>query len=184
MTDDSQGERPRRAAAGAAGDGSIVVGVDGSTGSRAALEYAFDEAMRRDLPVVAVTAFEPAIIWEPHGSVVSAATQQRRLRRTMSAVLEEVAIGRRDRGAPIPPTRLVIRSGPAGVVLENLAARAELLVVGHRGRGAPSSRILGSVGLNCVFHAACPVTVVPEPTAAQDLRAEAVDRSAADLVSR
>jgi nucleotide-binding universal stress UspA family protein len=48
---------------------------------------------------------------------------------------------------------------PVEVLLE--AARdADLLVVGHRGRGAWRSALLGSVGLDVVLHAPCPVTVV------------------------
>jgi nucleotide-binding universal stress UspA family protein len=37
---------------------------------------------------------------------------------------------------------------------------ADLLVVGHRGRGAVASALLGSVGLGCVLRARCPVTIV------------------------
>jgi nucleotide-binding universal stress UspA family protein len=48
---------------------------------------------------------------------------------------------------------------------------ADLLVVGHRGRGGIARACLGSVGLQCVLHAACPVVVV-RPTAAPAARAE------------
>ena len=41
------------------------------------------------------------------------------------------------------------------------ARNAELLIVGHRGRGSVRSVLLGSVGLHCVLHAECPVTIVP-----------------------
>ena len=44
------------------------------------------------------------------------------------------------------------------------ADEADLLVVGHRGRGGLRSVALGSVGLGCVLHAPCPVLVVPMVT--------------------
>jgi nucleotide-binding universal stress UspA family protein len=48
---------------------------------------------------------------------------------------------------------------PASVLLEQ-AREADLLVVGHRGRGGFVSAVLGSVGLQCVLHRSGPVTVV------------------------
>jgi nucleotide-binding universal stress UspA family protein len=41
----------------------IVVGVDGSSGARAALEYAFDDAVRRNARVRVVFAFEEPEYW-------------------------------------------------------------------------------------------------------------------------
>ena len=51
-------------------------------------------------------------------------------------------------------------AGPPGPVLVDASEGADLHVLGHRGRGALSSALLGSVGLHCVLHATCPVTVV------------------------
>jgi nucleotide-binding universal stress UspA family protein len=51
--------------------------------------------------------------------------------------------------------------GPTGKALVDAAGDAELLVLGHRGRGAIGSAVLGSVGLYCVMHATGPVTIVP-----------------------
>jgi hypothetical protein len=48
---------------------------------------------------------------------------------------------------------------PAPVLIDQ-AKGADLLVVGHRGRGGFASALLGSVGLHCVLHGECPVTVV------------------------
>jgi nucleotide-binding universal stress UspA family protein len=50
--------------------------------------------------------------------------------------------------------------GHPGAVLCSAAEGAELLIVGHRGRGTVASTIIGSVGLHCVLHASCPVVVV------------------------
>ena len=56
-------------------------------------------------------------------------------------------------------------AGPPGPVLVDASEGADLLVLGHRGRGSLRSALLGSVGLHCVLHATCPVTVV-RPAAA------------------
>ena len=60
-----------------------------------------------------------------------------------------------------------VAGGPAPVLLD-AAEGADLLVLGHRGRGAFSSVVLGSVGLQCVLHATCPVTVVRPTVVAED----------------
>ena len=52
--------------------------------------------------------------------------------------------------------------------------QAALLVLGHRGRGAFASTFLGSVGLSCVLHAHCPVTIVRATSAGEDATAPAV----------
>lgn len=56
-----------------------------------------------------------------------------------------------------------VRCGRPSEVLTEVSQRAAVLMVDHRGRGALASAVLGSVGLHCVLHATCPVTVVPPP---------------------
>jgi len=63
-------------------------------------------------------------------------------------------------------------AGSPGPVLVDASQGADLLVLGHRGRGAVRSALLGSVGLHCALHATCPTTIVrsaavPTPAAAQ-----------------
>jgi nucleotide-binding universal stress UspA family protein len=48
---------------------------------------------------------------------------------------------------------------PAPVLIEE-SQHADLLVVGHRGHGAFTGMLVGSVSLHCVSNAACPVVVV------------------------
>ncbi len=50
--------------------------------------------------------------------------------------------------------------GTPGHALVGQSREADLLAVGHRGRGGFQSAVLGSVGLQCVLHATVPVTVV------------------------
>ncbi len=158
-------EHPTRDATGsAAGAGSVLVGIDGSDGSRAALDHAFDEAHWRGLPLVAVTAFEPPDLWITTAGLVPTAQElQQSARAQAQSVIDAVVSARVTLGAPVPEVHLIVRSGPASVVLETLSTHAALLVVGHRGRGALASRLIGSVGLSTVLHAACTVTVVREP---------------------
>jgi nucleotide-binding universal stress UspA family protein len=51
-------------------------------------------------------------------------------------------------------------AGHPAQVLLTAAQGADLLVLGHRGRGVVLSALLGSIGLQCVLHAPCPVTIV------------------------
>lgn len=150
-------------------NGTVVVGVDGSLGSRTALEFAIDEAARRKarLRVVAAARLpeHTAIGYglpapASHAQIVDdvKATAQRTVDEVVATVPAAAA------GVPIA---VVTRVGAPGEVLVEESQSADLLVIGHRGRGRVASAIIGSVGLDCVLHAACPVTVVrPVPARA------------------
>lgn len=132
----------------------VVVGVDGSVGSRAALAHALDDGARRRCWLRVVTAFEPALFPE----VSEAELEYEAVRRTRTLVND--VLGRRRR-ADGPPVSIVAVAGAPGAVLVTESEGAALLVVGHRGRGVLASAVLGSVALHCVLNASCPVTVVP-----------------------
>jgi nucleotide-binding universal stress UspA family protein len=132
--------------------GTIVVGVDGSDCSRTALEFALEEAVRRQAALRVVSALPEAEYWATASGM-------------SPSLLEELSA---DVGK-------VTREMVEGVVRERGGAVADLLVVGHRGRGGFRSAVLGSVGLQCVLHASVPVTVVrpePQPAAPRHQRAE------------
>jgi nucleotide-binding universal stress UspA family protein len=69
--------------------------------------------------------------------------------------------------AVAPPVDIVVAAGPAAGVLIDMSKEVDVLVVGHRGRGGFASMLLGSVGLQSVLHAHCPVIVV-RPTGAEE----------------
>jgi nucleotide-binding universal stress UspA family protein len=161
---------------------SVVVGVDGSPGSRAALEFAMAEAARRGALLRVVAAVTLPQFWgtsygmyvpPPPGDIVGD------IRKETRRFVDEVVADRSDPAGTVPIS-IEAHAGRAGEVLVDAAAGAELLVVGHRGRGAVSAMLLGSVGLHCLLHAGCPVTVVPPQSrsAGAPLTADAAPASA------
>ncbi|MBJ7450993.1 MAG: universal stress protein, partial [Blastococcus sp.] len=145
----------------------VVVGVDGSAGSLAALVAAIEEAARLGARVDAVSTYPRAedrtdleSLLVPSVEVVRARLGDV-VREQLDAALTEV--GRRG-GAPAPEVRVEIVEGPPGEVLTRWSRGAHLLVVGCRGRGALRALLLGSIALDCVIHAPCPVLVVHPET--------------------
>jgi nucleotide-binding universal stress UspA family protein len=153
--------------------GVVVVGVDGSPGSTAALEFAVQDAIRRQARLRVVAVVPLADYWggwrgtaaaytgrwpaPPEDLVANARSQAQRM-------VDEVAA---DRTPLVSVDVEAVAGGPAPVLLD-AAEGADLLVLGHRGRGAFSSAVLGSVGLQCVLHATCPVTIVRPTVVVED----------------
>lgn len=142
----------------------VVVGVDGSPGSRAAAEYAWEEAALRhgELRIVAVAPVPDywAVTYglsqppPPTESLDGVRAETRRFADELIAAHPDTAV----------PVTVEARMGVAWHQLIEAAKGASLLVVGHRGRGAIASAMLGSVGLQTVLHAPLPVTVVRSDT--------------------
>lgn len=128
----------------------IVVGVDGSACSRAALAWAVRQAELTGAVVEAVTAWElPATSGlDPQLYLDYPAAAAKML---TDAIAE--AGGR----ATVHPR---VKPGHAAEVLAGASAGAELLVVGSRGHGGFVGALLGSVSLHCLHHAHCPVAVI------------------------
>jgi nucleotide-binding universal stress UspA family protein len=152
--------------------GVVVCGVDGSAGSRYALQEAIRSAVRRGARVQAVAVYEPpemwaAMSWGAVGDlpIPDDATLRGKALEMAQGLVDEVTQAM----APeltVPEIAVEARPGRPSEELVAAARDADELVVGHRGRGAFGSLVLGSVGLGCVLHATCPVTVVPEPATA------------------
>ena len=142
-----------------AGSAKIVVGVDGSPSSRAALRWAVRQAVLTAGTVDAVMAWQVPMIlrtsaWAPI-YVDEASGFEEDARKTLDAVISD-EVEPADRRQV---TARVVFGHPAEVLLD-AASDADLLVIGSRGHGSFADALLGSVGQYCVHHAHCPVLIM------------------------
>ncbi len=132
----------------------IVVGVDGSAPSRAALSWAVRQGKLTGDVVEAVIAWEvPATYGYP--VPVSDVNWEQLARQAVSDAIAGVAAD----AAPVKISCRVVEGNAAQVLLDE-SAGADLLVVGSRGHGGFVEALLGSTGQHCVHHATCPVVVI------------------------
>lgn len=138
----------------------IVVGIDGSPGADEALQWAFDEAQRRDADLEVIVVWDFLAKWAvgfnpewPEDSDHLAADATTVGDRAVNKVL----------GGQARPSWLTVQAiqGSPAYVLTERARHADLLVVGARGRGGFAKLRLGSVSSACVHHTACPIVVIP-----------------------
>ncbi|MEO7753471.1 MAG: universal stress protein [Terracoccus sp.] len=143
--------------------GRIVVGVDGSDPSLAALRWAQHLATLSSTTVLVVAVWEPATAFGLVGAGWGAVPPDWDIEGATRLALEESVVAALGDDAHGVETR-VEQGSPAQVLIE-LSADAQMLVVGSRGHGGFASLLLGSVSGACVEHAACPVLVVRETAA-------------------
>ena len=143
-----------------ANQGDIVVGVDHSAVSVAALRWAVSEAVVSGREVVALRAwsFEPVA---DLGAAVAGSpdTVADRERHQLEEVVGEVRAGHPDVAVR---AELVEHSAP--VALEEASKTAAMLVLGSHGRGRLLKLLVGSVAEHCLREASCPVVVIPART--------------------
>jgi nucleotide-binding universal stress UspA family protein len=140
----------------------IVVGVDGSPSSRAALEWAVRQAALTGAVVEAVTAWHfPATAFGGYPVVAELNWQEN------AQVIQDLAVKEALGDDASELVRRVAQGHPVTVLLD-AAADADLLVVGSRGHGGFTGMLLGSVSEHVVAHAPCAVVVVKSPATADD----------------
>ncbi|WP_291407368.1 universal stress protein [Actinophytocola sp.] len=138
-------------------DGPVVVGVDGSELSDAALLFAFEAAAARGVPLVAVHTWQDvnmAGAWTMLPGTVDWDWLQDQ---EEDRLAERISLWR-DKFPQVEVRAVVKRDRPQRALLEH-AAGAQLIVVGSRGRGAFTGMGLGSVSQTLLHHAECPVVV-------------------------
>lgn len=143
-----------------AGIASIVVGVDGSDSSRAALAWAYDEATHHAASLTVVTAWHrPTLPMSPPYGSLSEQGYDDQPKRNALAVLEGLVAGLETRDPAVDVRSSIVEGNPAKVLIER-SGECDLLVVGSRGLEGFAGMLLGSVSQHVVAHAKCPVVVV------------------------
>jgi nucleotide-binding universal stress UspA family protein len=138
----------------------IVVGIDGSDASKAALRWAVGDARGRGAEVVALHAYDvelptadlaptapidiPAFVGDIHEEA----------ERFVAQVVDDVV----GKTATVDVAPIAVEEPDFAKALIDASRDADLLVVGSHGRGLSPLR-LGSVSLECAQHAACPVVI-------------------------
>jgi nucleotide-binding universal stress UspA family protein len=142
----------------------IVVGVDGSPSSQAAVEFGAREAAAHGATLRIVTAWEvPATVLSSSGATpeiyLSFEDEARRIVSDAAARVKELE--------PTVSLEERVVEGHAGNALIDEAQSADLVVIGRRGHGALAELLLGSTSHQVVDHAKCPVVIVPPASAGE-----------------
>lgn len=137
--------------------GRIVVGVDGSPGSKLALSWAARVARyeHAGIDVVAAWEFPVNLGWT---TLPADYSPKQDMEKAAIAAVDEAFGPDRPRDL-----RVITHEGNAAAVLIEKSASALMIVVGSRGHGGFMGLLLGSVSARVAEHAACPVLVVHAP---------------------
>ena len=141
----------------------VVVGVDGSESSSAALQWAAEEARARGARLVVVHAWiVPASDYNASlpTALVATVPDLRLYKRGAEGVVER-ALGSIDVSSLPHGVDVVVTRGSAPDAIIDAAEGADLVVVGSRGRSGLGQLLLGSVSQAVVRNAGVPVVVVP-----------------------
>jgi nucleotide-binding universal stress UspA family protein len=143
-------------------DGPVVVGADGSEHGDHTLGVAFEEAARRKAPLIAIRAYQLPV---PYG-LMAMGTEPFDPDGLKRAEAEELANSVRLWQAKYPDVTVetLVAQGSAGRVLVDVSSSAGLVVVGSHGHSAIAGTLLGSISLQVLHHADCPVLIVRPDT--------------------
>jgi nucleotide-binding universal stress UspA family protein len=140
--------------------GVIVVGVDGSVGASAALDFALAEGWKRDCTVEVVTAWLGSGHLDGNPDSDEMSEGRARVHRMQGDVVARCL----EQHSDVPDLLRVVVHDYAGRVLVARAERASMVVVGSGSPNSASHQVLGSVAEYCVRHSPVPVVIVPAPS--------------------
>ena len=138
----------------------IIVGVDGSDSSQAALQWAYDEAAHHGASLTVVSTWHPPALpmTPPYGAIPPEGYGDQPRQEALD-LLDRFTSALVPRTPAVDMRTSVEEGNPAAVLIER-SKEADLLVVGSRGHGGFKGMLLGSVSQHLVAHSNCPVVVV------------------------
>lgn len=142
-------------------DGAVVVGVDGSEPSNAAVAFAFAEASRLGARLVAVHAWSVPLPTGPAeaAAMLSSGYDRERYEQAAQQVLAGALRPGRERYPDLPVEARTVEANAADALLA-ADERPAMVVVGSRGHGGFAGLLLGSTSQSVLHHASCPVAVI------------------------
>ena len=144
-------------------EGVIVVGVDGSPGSDAALDFALSQGLSRGCTVEVVTGW----LWAASADGLGHKNKLAEGRLVIARMQDAELMAALTRLGATPTLSQLVVHDYAGRVLVARAEHASMLVVGGGNRSSASRKTVGSVAEYCVRHSSAPVVVVPDPARAR-----------------
>ncbi|MEX2550160.1 MAG: universal stress protein [Nitriliruptoraceae bacterium] len=159
----------------------IIVGVDGSASSRAALRWAYRQAVRTGAALHVIHVYAVDTGESPYAGSYPFTTdrtlvaqlsdaeaqwreqRQHRAHEAAEKLVESLLSEAQEEEGEAEVTQEVLLGDRVAETLVARSRHADLLVVGSRGRGGFRGLLLGSVSQQCTHHAACPVVVVRAP---------------------
>lgn len=133
----------------------IVVGIDGSAGSEAALEWAIEETLRSDAELVLVHGWT----YPYTGARTGISEPRDQMRLDAMRTLEAAALKVNELAPAVRHHSIITEESPAKAIID-AAVDADLVVVGSRGHGGFVALLLGSVSRTVLQHSSRPVAVV------------------------
>jgi nucleotide-binding universal stress UspA family protein len=143
--------------------GPVVIGIDGSPASEAAIAFAFDAAALRGAPLIAVHCWTDPALDGPIPARSAGIVDPPPIANAERILLAERLAGWAEKYPDVPVQQVLIHDRPAPALV-NYARKAQLIVVGTRGHGMLANMLLGSTSSALINHADCPVVIArPHP---------------------
>lgn len=140
----------------------ILVGVDGSPESHAAVRWAAQEAVLRRRPVTLLHVVSPIVVTWPIEPVITGFYEWQEDNATEVLKQSQETLYSAAEGSPPPDVHLELRHDGIMTELSSASESADMIVVGSRGLGPVGGVVLGSVSRALLHHAQCPVVVARE----------------------